>query len=207
MDPTEVRREWAERAGAYSPAYYAYHGPDSRSEAVREVLERVLEPGAAVLELGCGSGRHLAHLLENGFTEVTGIELNDDARAVMRDTFPDLAATGTFHFAPIEETIRELPTDGFDAAFSVETFQHLHPESGWVFDELIRVTSGLVITVENEGPAEETRRREESPNYVNGEVPLYYRNWERVFSDRGLVEIESRRLDRNTVRVFRIPDE
>ncbi len=53
------------------------------------------------------------------------------------------------------------------------------------FEELARIVDDLLITVENEGgdPGE--------VNYVDDNVPLYYRDWNAVFTDCGLTEVDS----------------
>ncbi|MFB6121898.1 MAG: class I SAM-dependent methyltransferase [Haloferacaceae archaeon] len=202
MDSNEVRRQWAERSGEYSPEYYAYYGPDERSETILHHLDRFVDRGARVLELGCSSGRHLAHLFDNGFENLVGVELNGDAFDVMAETYPELYATGTFHHDAIENVVREFEDDAFDAVYSVETLQHLHPDVAWVFDDLARVTADLLVTVENEGDGD-PRASDPEVNYVREDVPLYYRDWSRIFTDRGFVEVDAVDDGRDTARVFR----
>ena len=212
VNSDEIRREWAERSGAYSPAYYAYYGPDDTSEAIRSVLSRFLDRDARVLELGCSSGRHLAHLYEDGFETLAGIELNDDAFDVMAEHYPDLADCGTFYHGAIEDVVDEFDDGRFDAVYSVETLQHLHRDAEWVFEELVRITDDLLITVENEPETDERggadgcqQRTDPDVTYVDDDFPLYYRDWNRVFTERGLVEVDTRPGERDTVRTFRSP--
>lgn len=204
MDSDEVRRQWAQRRGEYSPAYYAYYGPDETSEAVRELLAHHVDRDAAVLELGCSSGRHLAHLRDHGFSDLTGIEVNGEAFDVMAETYPDLAAEGTFHHDTIESVLPGFDDDSFDAVFSVETLQHIHPDAEWVFTELARITGDLLVTVENEGEGDPADPATADVNYVHDEFPLYYRDWERVFTDLGFEAVATRGHDRDTIRAFRI---
>lgn len=223
MDPNSVRKQWEERSGEYSPDYYAYYGPNETSELLRARLDSAVASDASILELGCSSGRHLAHLHEAGYENLHGIEINDEALSVMEETYPDLAEEGTFHIDAIEETVPEFDDGQFDVVFSVETLQHLHPDDGRVFDELARITGERLITVENErsgdggadvdGEVDEERDETEGGttgevdgsdvNYVRDEFPLYYRNWNRIFTERGFAEIDSEALDRDTFRVFR----
>ncbi|MFC6905695.1 class I SAM-dependent methyltransferase [Halalkalicoccus tibetensis] len=197
MNPDEIHQEWAERSGEYSPTYYAYRGPDEASELIRDALDSRAGPEPSVLELGCSSGRHLSFLYEHGYTDLAGIEVNGEALSVMGENYPELAAAGTFHLDTIENAIREFEDDAFDAVFSVETLQHIHPDNEWVFDEIARITSGPLVTVENEG------EDGDDVNYVNDEFPLYYRDWRRVFAERGFREADSKRLKRDTFRLFR----
>jgi SAM-dependent methyltransferase len=196
VDSHEVRQQWAERSGEFSPAYYAYRGPDQRSEAVLAVLQRRLGTDARILELGCSSGRHLAHLYEQGYTDLHGVELNPDAVDVMAEHFPDLAATATVHVDAIEDVVGEFEDGAFDAVYSVETLQHIHPDAEWVFAELARITDDVLVTVENEGGDDD------GVNYVNDEVPLHYRDWEAVFTGLGMEQVDSQVGDRDTLRAF-----
>lgn len=273
MNPDEVREKWAERSGEYSPEYYAYRGPNAVSERIRERIDATATgPAPAVLELGCSSGRHLAHLHEHGYRNLHGIEINEAAFEVMAEAYPELADDGTFYRGAIEDVVGEFPDDRFDVVYSVETLQHVHPEAGpadadasaddgadaSVFAELARIVDALLLTVENEhggndddergddptgGPAagddrerghgqgrkrERERERERDSGSesepgtgtdtgtdagddgvevtrVRGEVPLYHRNWRRVFTDLGLVEVDAAETRRDTLRAFR-PD-
>ncbi|WP_339105623.1 class I SAM-dependent methyltransferase [Haloterrigena salinisoli] len=224
MDSNDVRRQWAERSGEYSPEYYAYYGPNETSDVILRTLERFVDRTAPVLELGCSSGRHLSHLYENGFDSPVGIELNADAFDVMADHYPDLAADGEFYHAAIEDVVREFDDDQFGAVYSVETLQHLHPDAEWVFEELVRITDDLLITVENEGELErdatdqsDTERSDlernatghaeptepEDVSYVNDDFPLYYRDWSAIFTELGFDEVDVQTGKRDTIRTFR----
>jgi SAM-dependent methyltransferase len=203
MDSTEVRRLWEDQQGEYSPDYYAHYGPNETSEWIREVLDSSVPRDAAILELGCSSGRHLAHLHENGFENLHGIDINPDAFDVMDEMYPELATDGTFRVDAIEDAVPDFGDGRFDVVYSVETLQHLHPDTAWVFEDLARITDALFITVENEGGATEHPQDEPDVNYVNDDVPLYYRNWERIFSDLGFEQVDSKSGKRDTLRAFR----
>ena len=204
MDSEEVRDHWADRSGEYSPEYYAHYGPDETSETLLEILDRHLGRDASVLELGCSSGRHLAHLHEHGYDDLSGIEVNEDAFDVMAEVYPDLADAGEFYPAAIEDVVADLADDSFDAVYSVETLQHVHPDAGWVLEELVRVAGDLLVTVENEG-GEGAQAAGSDVNYVNDDFPLYYRDWHDVFTGLGLEEIHAETGERDTVRAFRVP--
>lgn len=216
VDPDTVRRAWADRTGTYSPEFYAHLGPNETSGRLREVLVEYVGTDASVLELGCSSGRHLAHLHGGGFSDLSGVEVNAAAFDVMAAAFPDLYAAGEFYHDSIEVVLPRFDGGAFDAVYSVETLQHLHPETEWVFDDVVRVTGDTLVTVENEDGAPGAEPDRGSPdgsdpdadgvNYVDGEFPLYYRDWGAVFGGHGLVEVAVERDDRDTTRVFRQPD-
>ena len=204
MEPDDNRRGWAERSGEFSPAYYAQIGPNEVSETLATVLDYYAYEDAEILEVGCSSGRHLASLRENGFNNLTGIDINDESFDVMADRYPGLAEMGTFHTGAIEDVLPEFPDDTFDVVYSVETLQHIHPENESVFEELIRVTNDLLITAENEGNSPQRGRGDEKVSYVHDDFPLYFRDWKRVFSNLGLAQLVRKPTNRDTVRVFRV---
>ncbi len=201
QDVDDVRRRWAERSQAYSPTYYAYYGPDERSERLRTIIDDRLDRNASILELGCSSGRHLEHLAANGFRNVSGIDVNDDAFAVMEQQYPDLADTGTFHHGPLESVVPSFDDDQFDVVYSVETLQHLHPSCDWLVDDLDRVTADLLVTAEVE-PDDRVQADAVQETDVDG-VTLYKRYWDEVITDSGFVEHRSTEFDRVTFREFR----
>lgn len=204
MDSDEVRREWADRSGAYSPDFYAYRGPDATSEWVRERLLEHVDRDARVLELGCSAGRHLAHLHADGFESLSGIEVNPDAVDVMADEYPETADAATIHVDAVEDVIESIPDDAVDAVYSVEALQHVHPDAAWVFDEITRITAGVICTVENEGQADYSEGAPGEVTRVDGEIPLFFRDWGAVFRERGCTELREPETvnDRDTARVF-----
>lgn len=204
MDPEDVRQDWAERSGRYSPQYYADLGPNGVSETLAGILSHYAHDEAPILEVGCGSGRHLAHLLDNGFENLTGIDINDEAFEVMAEQYPRLAETGTFHTSALEDALLDIPDGEFDVVYSVETLQHIHPDDEWVFEELVRITDDLLITAENEGNSPERGREGTDVSYVDDEFPLYHRNWKQVFTDLGLAELICEPTARDTIRAFRV---
>jgi SAM-dependent methyltransferase len=204
MDPDEVRQDWAERSGRFSPTYYAEIGPNEVSETIGRVLDHYAIEDASILEVGCGCGRHLEHLRRNGFENLTGIDINDDAFEVMADHYPELVETGTFLDGALEDHLPGMPDGSFDAIYTVETLQHVHPDDTWVFDEFQRLTTDLLVTAENEGNGPNRGRGETDVSYVDDEFPLYHRDWKQVFSDRGFAQLIREPTDRDTIRVFRV---
>lgn len=203
MDPEDVRQDWAERSGRFSPAYYAQLGPNEVSDTLVDVLSHYVTESASILEVGCGSGRHLAHLRDHGFENLTGIDINEESFTVMDEHYPGLAEIGTFHSGALEDVIPEFEDEEFDAIYSVETLQHIHPEDTWVFEELGRVTGDLLVTAENEGNSPERGQEESDVSYVDDEFPLYHRNWKSVFSDLGFAQLICEPTSRDTIRAFR----
>ena len=204
MEPEDNHQYWANRSEAFSPAYYADIGRNEVTETLLNVFDHYVATDADVLEVGCSSGRHLAALLEDGYENLTGIDINDDSFDVMADRYPRLADAGTFHTGPIEDLLPEYPDDAFDVVYSVETLQHIPPENAGVFEEVARVSADLVVTAENEGNSPTRGREGAEVSIVHDDFPLYHRNWKEVFSDIGLAQLLCEPGKRDTVRVFRV---
>jgi SAM-dependent methyltransferase len=119
----------------------------------------------------------------------------------MADQYPTLAETGEFYTGAIEDVVPEFADDAFDAVYSVETLQHIHPDDEWVFEELARVTDDLLLTAENEGNSPD--REQDAVSYVDDEFPLYHRDWKAVFTGIGFAQLLCEPTARDTIRLFR----
>ena len=83
------------------------------------------EPGAAVLDLGCGTGLELNWYFErNPSASVTGIDLAGGMLAALREKFPDKDLT-LIRASYFDEPFGE---ERFDAAVSVESLHHFTTE-------------------------------------------------------------------------------
>lgn len=144
----ELHAFWRDPDRVNRPEEYLAH--KGRSEFLLRFLSPYLGPDVSVLEIGCNVGRNLAHLHDAGYRRLIGIELNGEALAVLRATYPSLGSTATLVNAPVEEAISEMLDQSVDIAFTMAVLEHLHPDSEWVFDEMVRVTGSTIVTVEDE---------------------------------------------------------
>ena len=117
---TEVPGDWFD--GYFEEEWLdeiALHIPEERTQMqIDFVLERLeLEPGARVLDVACGHGRHSLELARRGF-DVTGVDLSTRAITLAREAAERESLGATF----LERDVRELDFDGeFDAAINLFT--------------------------------------------------------------------------------------
>ncbi|MFC6786003.1 class I SAM-dependent methyltransferase [Halobaculum halobium] len=203
MNADDLRDAWADRTGEFSPRYYAHYGPNEVSRRLAALLGDAVGWDARVLELGCGSGRHLAHLHDEGFSTLAGVDINPGSFDVLREEYPDLGTAGAFHAGAISDVLPAFDDGSFDAVYSVETLQHVHPEEmSATFDEVARVVGDVLVTVELEGDGEAGGGIVE----VDDGLPLYRHDWGSVFEARGLTETSVESIGYDTVRVFERAD-
>jgi 2-polyprenyl-3-methyl-5-hydroxy-6-metoxy-1,4-benzoquinol methylase len=72
-------RPWyAESAGFFGARfleeYAGWMGPEHTISQIRFVLDHRSRSGMAILDVGCGNGRHLAEMVDTGFS-ATGLDL------------------------------------------------------------------------------------------------------------------------------------
>lgn len=130
--PAEVRRvaiDHHDRVASTFVSYYSALEKDRFANSFtygRSKLDRVIDElfaslprGAAILDVGCGTGEHLKRAQNHGLV-ATGLEPAPSMIAVARDNVPG---------ARIEQGVAtELPFDdaSFDAVIQVEVLRYLH---------------------------------------------------------------------------------
>lgn len=131
-----------------------------------------------ILELGCNCGVNLDYLYNNGYKNLSGIEINRFAIDEMKRLYPTLYNNITILNYPIEDIITTIPNKSYDTVFTMAVLMHIHPSSiKKVFTEIERITSKYVITLENE-------------NSVISDI-TFIRNYKKEFKKIGLTEIKS----------------
>ena len=112
-----------------------------------DTIRRYATTEMSILELGSGTGRNLAGLVEAGFANVAGVEINRQAIDLGMLHFPVLAKVPIV-VAPVESCIRGLPN--FDVIFTQGFLMHLPPELEWVIETLPEKARRLIVTNEGE---------------------------------------------------------
>jgi pseudaminic acid biosynthesis-associated methylase len=137
-----------------------------------DLLDR-LEPTTA-LEVGCNRGGNLQWVAQAlGPANVTGIDLNAKALAILRERIPGVNA--------LQAKARELPfADGtFDLVYTIGVLIHHAPEDlGPAMDEIVRVSARYVMCMEY------FAEQEEEVPYRGHEGALYRRDYGRLYVER-----------------------
>ena len=125
----------------------AYLEGKERSEFLIDLMGRYATPMQTILEVGCNVGRNLAYLHRAGYRELSGIEINTAAVDQLRASYPELAQA-TIHNASVEEVIPRL--DPYDVVFTMAVLEHIHPDSDWILEHIVRIAGDTLITIEDE---------------------------------------------------------
>lgn len=134
---------WRNPTPGNTPDDYASVGPERASLLFDLVQVLNLDKGASILELGCNVGRNLARLKNEGYTNLHGIDINEQAISMLKDKHPDITAIA----APIEMLLARMTSGRYDLVYTMATLEHV--ANGPVFCHIPRVALRL-ITIEDE---------------------------------------------------------
>jgi SAM-dependent methyltransferase len=135
LTPIEPAKGSVDRGPGGFYASYArfkdYRRPDLQPKHIRRFdraywRNATLEPGQAVLEIGCGTGQFLAYLAAKGITELVGIDQDSALGAYLPEAVaPNFRAVDVFEFlAGGAEGKR------FDRVFLIDVLEHFTPDDG-----------------------------------------------------------------------------
>jgi SAM-dependent methyltransferase len=168
----ELHDYWREPDAANRAEGYA--NPIERSEFLLDLLEPFVSRDEPILEIGPNVGRNLEHLRRAGFKHLAGIEISAKALEAMHAVYPDLVPVVKIYNAPVEDVIRDIPDLSYGAVFTMAVLEHIHPDSDWIFAEMVRVCRGVIVTIEDE----------ESQTWRH--VPRDYRS---IFEGLGMIQV------------------
>ena len=168
---------------------------DRRSPVLLEILDHyVKDRDLKILELGPNAGRNLNYLYVNGYKKLSGIEINPNAVSLLKKEFPLLSEN--IELSSLEDSLPRKKSDEYDVVFSMAVLEHISKESEFIFNEIQRISSSFIITIEDET--------------TNWSIRHFPRNYKEVFESESWKEIFSANCkeydcldDRFFIRVFR----
>lgn len=144
----EIQDYWKKpNDGSNNPEGY-FKGAE-KSHLILQAINalRLMQP--SILELGCNVGRNLTELHKWHYTDLHGIEINQEAIEKGQKENPYLQ--GRITHGAIEEVLPSIPDSEYDVVFTMAVLEHIHPVSGpAIFREMVRVTKRYLITIEDE---------------------------------------------------------
>jgi SAM-dependent methyltransferase len=160
MDPVaDLHRFWRQPSPDGNDPR-AYIAQVHRSEALTYLI-RDLPKTSSILEVGCNVGRNLAYLRNQGYTNVSGVEISPHALELLRKTYPELAES-KIHLGAAEEVLPKLEDKAFDLVFTMAVLEHVHPDSKTVFQSMVRI-GREILAIEPRGNASHRQHPHDIP--------------------------------------------
>ena len=134
-----------------------------------EVIARIPDRQAPLLDLGCNCGRHLNYLQEVGYTNLFGVDISGSALNFMKQRFPDLKDVASVTCSTFQEYLAQCPSNSFQVVFTHgATVELVHPSFPLV-RHITRVTRECVVFL------------------IGENQHAYPRFWEREFDNHGFL--------------------
>lgn len=108
------------------------------------IIAELVNPGARVLDLGCGTGDLLAHLQEHKRVNGYGLEIDPDNITTC------LAKGVNVLEQDLDQGLANFPDDSFDIVVMTETLQSVRAPDA-LLDEMLRIGAECVVTFPNFG--------------------------------------------------------
>lgn len=160
-----------------SPLRYSEEKLNIRSKFIHDLLMRLVDKSSSVIELGCGIGRNINYLYEKGFTNVNGLDINEEAIRMAPTIYPSLKKIHkNLSIGSLEDSLSDYRDEEFEVTFTMCCLMHIHKQvEREVFQSIGRITNKYLITMEIEESIHPTH---------------FPRNYNKVFQDLGFVLLE-----------------
>lgn len=161
-----------------------------RSKSLVKIVQKYADHNARILEIGCNVGRNLNYLFLAGFKKLEGVEISKNAVQLLKQSYPEMSKYAKIHNKPIEEIIKKFKDNTFDIVFTMAVLEHIHPNSEWIFSEMVRITKGFIITIEDE----------HTPSWRH-----FPRNYKKVFESLHMKQVSTAKVEglESNARIFR----
>lgn len=148
-----------EDKGNQPEAYLMDELTEPRTKLLLKYFKKLKIPkDARILELGCNVGRNLNALYNEGYTNLTGVEISDNALKVFVKNNRKMMGNCFIYHCSIEEFLKmktdilrwDNETRKYDVIFTMAVLQHIPPKSEWIFKKISDITNKYLITIEDE---------------------------------------------------------
>jgi len=159
-----------------------YISVNDRSEYLLDSLKKLhIYPYSSILEIGCNVGRNLNHLYNNGYNNISGVEISKNALDLLNIEFPKLNAA--LFNSSIEDYFKEHEYTKYDLIFTMAVLEHIHKDSEWIFEEMVNNCNRYILTIEDE----------KSISWRH-----FPRNYNKIFSKLGMKQIHKEKCKKNS---------
>ena len=124
---------------------HTYLKDNGRSDMLVDTVKNkiALATNRAILEIGCNVGRNLSYLEMAGYTNLTGVDVNDKALDMVQ-------SNACLMHGPIEKVLPRI-LQPYGLVFTMAVLQHIPPENDKVFEDIARLGTYNLLTIEDEG--------------------------------------------------------
>lgn len=145
------RKYWQTRTIGDDHGPEKYLNEDNSTYVLLEDLLKVLDSDASFLEIGCNAGRNLNYLLQKGYKDLAGIEINEvSVKETLKEHFPELYNQGKFYIGNAANEIKKIDDERYQVVFSIAVLEHIPPEDIRLFDDMVRVSSKYIAVITGE---------------------------------------------------------
>ena len=102
--------------------FHNFEYTDGFRKDILKYILKYIPRDISILELGCSKGQTIGNLKEFGFTNITGVDINESALKIAREEFP--------RFDFIESAVEDYnPTKKFDMVITSGLLIHIHQDN------------------------------------------------------------------------------
>jgi hypothetical protein len=184
----EALKYWSNPPSKNTTDKYIVH--TERSEFLYNIVQKYITEKSNIIEYGCNCGRNLNYLFERGHKNLSGIELNSDAIKLMQKEYSEMTESINVMHGTIEHFVNGVTgftENEFDLGFSMAVFNHVHPDSDWIFEKIAYACKMLVVI--------EIETKDGSRTFK--------RNYKDVFEQYNFTQVEGY----NCTKEFGLPEE
>jgi hypothetical protein len=132
------------------PSHFIDLRPGIDELLLKKVQEYASGNDAPVLDLGCNSGRHIEYLYNNGFRNITGVDVMKNALLYFQRRCPNVYKNSHIYHNFFQRFLQNTSAAKFEIVYSVgATIEIVHPSFD-VIGEMCRVSRLFVIVLVQE---------------------------------------------------------